>query len=85
MSTFTGFDCPEAIAGLSSVETSAGVVSLAWTAPEKGEHNGVIKTDELKYTVVRVDEQGTAVSTVAETSPPHHIPTSPRSTGSRNS
>ncbi len=66
VSTFTGFDCPEAIAGLSSVETSAGVVSLAWTAPEKGEHNGVIKTDELKYTVVRVDEQGTAVSTVAE-------------------
>lgn len=63
--TFTGFDRPAAVAGLTAKETSTGEVTLTWTAPVAGEHMGNIKSGELRYRIVRIGIDGKPIAETA--------------------
>lgn len=71
VSQWVGYDDPTAVTNIkvSTVEgTKTTKVSLTWTAPAKGAHDGFFNKDELKYDVVRLPDNKKVATGITECS-----------------
>lgn len=73
MSKWIGPDAPVAPADLATT-LDGNTVTITWTAPEAGQHNGYVNPAELTYDVVRLPDQKAVATGVSGTSVTDELP-----------